>query len=204
MKNNILVFGIFIMVILLSGCTRTREPAGNAENNASVSMESVSSLESRKLIVYYSLSGNTKFIAEHIQTLTGADIFALELVEPYSQEYQVTLERARQEREAGIRPQLAGSIDNLADYDVVFVGTPNWFSSLSLPIFSFLETHDLSGKTVVPFVTFGGGGLQNTITDLKDLQPNAVVLEEFGVTGSAAENSRSEISQWLERIGMIE
>ena len=202
MNYRNIIFGLLILAIMVSGCSSTRKPEGNAES--AVSVESGSSLESSKLIVYYSLSGNTKFAAEHIQSLTGADISAVELVEPYSEEYQITLDRANQERESGILPQLAGSIDNLADYDVIFIGSPNWFGSLSLPVLSFLDSHDLSGKTIVPFVTFGGGGLQNTIADLRTLVPNAVVLEEFGVAGSAVENSQAEIAQWLERIGMIE
>ena len=204
MKNQYFFCGLLILAIMVSGCTRTRALAENAEPAEAISMTSGSPMENRKLIVYYSLSGNTKFAAEYIQSLTGADIAAIELVEPYSEEYQTTLARARVEQEGGILPELARRIDNLAGYEVIFIGSPNWFGNLSLPVLSFLESHDLDGKTIVPFITFGGGGVQNTVTTLKSRLPNSVFLEEFGVAGSNVENSQSAISQWLERIGMIE
>ena len=157
--------------------------------------------ESKKLIVYYSLSGNTKGLAELIQSLTGADIFELKLVDPYPEEYDAVVERARRELESGDLPALAENIANLADYDVVFLGTQNWFGSLSLPVFTFIDSHDLSGKTIVPFVTHGRGGLQDQVTDLKALIPNAAYLEEFAQFRD--ETVESDVSQWLARTGML-
>ena len=157
--------------------------------------------ESKKLIVYYSLSGNTKGLAELIQSLTGADIFELKLVDPYPEEFEAVVERANHERESGDLPALAANIDNLADYDVVFIGTPNWFGTLSMPVLTFIDSHDLSGKTIVPFVTHGRGGLQDQITDLKALVPNATYLEEF--SQYRGETVESDVSQWLNRIGIL-
>ena len=191
MKNGKFVLGLLIAAIMVSGCARTRTSAANA---APVE---------RKLIVYYSLTGNAEFVTEQIQSLTGADVFKIELVEPYSTEFEVTLDRASRERETGSLPELAGRIDNLADYDIIFFGSPNWFGTLSLPALSFLESHDLSGKTIVPFIAFGGGGIQNTITDLKARVPNATVLEEFGVSRDDVRASEAEIAQWLDRMGML-
>ena len=157
--------------------------------------------EPKKLIVFFSHTGNAKFVTEQIQTLTGADVFELKPIEPYTEEN--VFERFRQESEDGVLPALAGKIDKFDDYDVIFLGSPNWGGTLSLPALSFLNSYDLSGKTVAPFITFGRGGLQNTIDDLKALAPNAIVIEAFGVSRDDVHDSQPAIEQWLERIGMV-
>ena len=191
MKKCMFFIGALVLVIMLTACATNRASSTTTEP------------ERKMLIVYYSLTGNGKFVAEYIQSLTGADVFEIKPVEPYSVEFAVTLERAIREREAGILPQLIGRVDNLADYDVIFLGTPNWFGTLSLPFLSFLNSHDLSGKTIVPVIMFGMGGLQNTITDLKAALPYSTFLEEFGSSSSNVRNSQPEILQWLDRIGVL-
>ena len=158
----------------------------------------------KMLIVFYSHTGNAKFVSEQIQALTDADVFELKPVDPYPEDVNATHERARKEQEAGHLPAFVGSIDNFADYDIIFLGSPNWFGTLSLPVFSFLKAYDLSGKTIVPFITFGGGGLMNTIDDLKTLAPDATILEALGVSRDNIKNSMPEIKQWLERTGILE
>jgi len=191
LKKQKLVLGLLILAIILSGCTTSKSSVDNVAQ------------KSKKLIVYYSLTGNAKFVTEQIQSLTGADIFELELVDPYPVEFEATLERVSHERQSGYRPTFASRIDNIADYDVIFIGSPVWFGSLSIPVLAFLESYDLSGKTIVPFITFGRGGIMNTITELKELCPNSTILEEFGVSGDDVKNSGADISQWLEKIGML-
>ena len=193
MRKWFLVLGLVsIALFLLFGCAKAQEadPAG--------------AQESRSLIVYFSLTGNTELVATQIQSLTGSDVFKLELVDPYSVEYDEVISRSRQEREEGILPELAQKIEDLDDFDVIFLGSPNWFGTLSLPIFAFIETHDLSGKTIVPFITHGRGGLMNTITDLVELCPDAAVLEGFGVSRDDVETIQSDIEEWLNRVGILE
>ena len=180
-----------VLAILVSGCITSKSSTDNVANS------------DKKLIIFYSLTSNTKFLAEHIQSLTGADIFELFVVDPYSTDIEAAIERVGSEREAGYLPPLVDRINNLSDYDLIFIGSPNWYGTLSLPVLSFLESHDLSGKTIVPFITFGRGGLQNTISDLKERLPNATFLEEFGVAGADVRNSQPDISRWLGRIGML-
>lgn len=156
-----------------------------------------------KLIVYFSHTGNGAFVANHIQALTGADVFILRPVEPYSADFAITVARAGNELETGIFPELIGRVDNLEDYDVIFLGSPNWFGTLSTPMQAFLDTHDLSGMTIAPFIMFGRGGLMNTITDLNELLPDSTILEEFGMGGDYVMTSQPEIVQWLYRIDMI-
>ena len=191
MNNFKLITGLIILAVMVTACAKTKEPSDGTVT------------ENDKLIVYYSLSGNTKLVADYIQSLTDADIFELKLVEPYSLELYDTIERVRDEVEINYRPKLAKGIDNLADYDIIFIGSASWFGSLSLPVLSFLETHDLSDKTIVPFITYGGGGFDNTITDLKALLPEASFLPEFGVTGLYAEYSQPDILQWLKDIEIL-
>ena len=190
MKYRKLVLGLLVLSITVSAYAAAGAAPG-AEP------------ETRKLIVYFSLTGNTRFITEHIQALTGADVFELVPVNPYSKEFRVTLERVRRERASGYFPQLAGRVDNLAGYDVIFIGSPNWFGTLSRPVLSFIKSHDLSGKTIVPFITHGTGGFQNTITDLRALLPNSKILEEFGVFDRNLANSLPAVTQWLGRIGKL-
>lgn len=158
---------------------------------------------SRALIAYFSLTGNAEFVTNHIKSLTGADVFIISPELPYSVVFEETLERATSEREAGVLPELSEMVDNLDDYDLIFLGSPNWFGTLSLPMLSFLDTHDLSGKTIAPFITFGMGGLQNTITDLKALLPEAIILEAFGISGADIETSQPLIEEWLESLGLL-
>ena len=191
MKNWKIALGLIILVIMISACVKKESSSGSAAENI------------KKLIVYYSLTGNTEFVAKHIQSLTGADILELELTEPYPVEFEAVITRLNNEREAGTFPELRSSVDNLTNYDVIFLGTPNWFGTLASPLLVFLASHDLSGKTIVPFVTFGRGGFQNTITDLKTALPESTILEEFGVMGNEAENSQEDILQWLSRIEML-
>jgi flavodoxin len=155
------------------------------------------------LIIYYSWGGNTRYMAEQIQSLTGADIFELTTVNPYPTEYRPTTEQARRELDSDYRPALSSKIDNLADYDIVFIGSPNWWGTLAMPFFTFLEEHDMSGKTLVPFMTHEGSAFGRTLTDLRNLCPNATLIEGLAVRGGRVREVRPEITQWLTRIGMI-
>ena len=185
-----ILFTLILSLMIILGCPGQQE------------QETVIEQESRMLIIYYSLTGNTEYIAEQIQAITDAEIFKIELVEPYDIEYESVISRARSEREEGKLPELSKSIENLSEYDVIFLGTPNWFGTLSLPMISFLETHKITDQILIPFITHGRGGVQNTVSDLLKMCGNATFLQEFGVFGSEVHESLNEIEDWLERIGM--
>ena len=122
--------------------------------------------EKKILIAYYSYSGNTQEVAETIQKGIGGDLFEIKTAGSYPQSYRPMTEQAKKEIEAGYRPELMTRVDNMAQYDVVFLGSPNWWGTITPQVSSFLDTYDLSGKTVIPFVTHGGGGVQQTIADM--------------------------------------
>jgi len=190
-SRKFVVFGLLLLAIAVSGSSLPF-----------ISLSGDKEPEKKMLIVFYSHTGNARFIAEIIQAHTGADVFELKPVDPYPEDVGATIERVGKEREAGFLPPLAGKIENFARYDVIFLGSPNWFGGLSLPAQSFLRSYDLSGKMIVPFISFGRGGLQNTVEDIKTLAPNATVLPEFSVSRDNVKESQSDIMQWIEQIEM--
>lgn len=159
--------------------------------------------DQKMLIVYYSWGGNTRNMAKQIQALTGADIFEIQTVQPYPADYNQTTEQAKREQDANFRPALANKIDNLADYDLIFIGSPNWWSTLAMPVFTFLDAYDLSGKTILPFMTHEGSGFGRAVDDLRKFCPNSTILDGLAVRGGRVGNAQDNISQWLTKLGLI-
>ncbi|MBR4438741.1 MAG: hypothetical protein IKS79_06545 [Bacteroidales bacterium] len=158
----------------------------------------------KMLIVYYSQTSNTKVVADEIQHLSGADVEVVIPVNPYSGTYQETIERSAKEREEGILPEIEPLKSNLADYDVIFLGYPIWFGTYAPPIATLLSQIDLNGKKVVPFCTFGSGGLESSVNDLKAKFPNAEILEGYGVRAARLDAVPYEVDQFLKANGFIE
>lgn len=121
---------------------------------------------SKILIAYYSLSGNTKEVAEAIQEKIGGTLFEIQTVQSYPEEYRATTAQAKKEINEGFRPELKTKVENMAQYDTVFIGSPNWWGTIAPAVSTFLESYDFNGKKVIPFITHGGGGIQNTVKDL--------------------------------------
>lgn len=154
---------------------------------------------SKVLIAFYSYSGNTKEVAEAIQKETGGDLFEIKAEGTYPAEYRPMTVQAKKEIEEGFRPALTTSIDNIADYDVVFIGSPNWWGTITPQVSSFLEKYDLSGKKVVPVITHGGGGVQNTVKDLTAQCKGCEVVDDAWV----GYNSRTMgVSRWVKGLGL--
>ncbi len=149
------------------------------------------------LIAYYSHSGNTQKVAEQIKELVGGTIFRIEPVEKYPRKYQEVLKVSKVEIESGFRPPLKENLENLEKFDTIFVGSPNWYSTIAPPVATFLSEHDLSGKRVIPFVTHGGGGVAHCITDIKRLIGNATMLEGFVISGYRTGRASQILQNWL-------
>ncbi len=147
--------------------------------------------------------GNAAKIAGWIQEETGGDLFSIVVTEPYSSDYDECLDRAADEKAERARPQLLYHVDNMEDYDIVFLGFPNWWYTVPMAVHSFLEEYDFSGKTVVPFVTHGTGGLSNTVSDVTAaLSDSATVLEPIGVYRPEVDGSRPKVQEWLGSLGL--
>ena len=150
------------------------------------------------LIAYYSWSGHTKKVAEAIQNEIGGDLFEIQPETAYSDDYKTVVDQAKKEINEGYRPALKNNVANIAQYDIVFIGSPNWCGTIAPVVSTFVEQNDLSGKTVVPFITHGSGGEQNTITDLEKQCKDCLVQKN----GWVGYGSRTwGISGWLEDIG---
>lgn len=151
------------------------------------------------LIAYFSWGGNTKGVAEEIQRQTGADLFEITLVNPYSSDYNTVLDEAQRDQNAQARPELASHVENMDEYDIVMLGYPNWWASIPMPIASFLEEYDFSGKTILPFCSHGGGRFGQSLTAISKLAPNSVMGEALSIHYSGGSELSSNVTDWLEK-----
>lgn len=156
------------------------------------------------LVVYFSHSGNTREIATQIQKATSADAFEIKSVIPYPTDYDTVVEQARKELDAGIKPKIKEHIHNLGDYDVVFIGYPNWWSTYPAPVKTFLAEHDLGGKVIVPFCTHEGSGFGKSLKDLAVACPESKILEGLAIRGSSVKSANLKVLDWLKKIKVIE
>ena len=153
-------------------------------------------MDKKILIAYYSRSGNTKTIAKEIQKQTNAEMFELIPPQKYPSGYDEMTEFAKKEIEQNTTPPLKENKD-ISSYDVIFVGTPIWWCKMATPVKSFLKENNFEGKTIVPFVTHGGGGGYSISKDMQKLAPKAKVLNQFTVYGSGDSTTPNEISNWI-------
>jgi flavodoxin len=155
-------------------------------------------LEGKKiLVVYYSRTGNTRAMAEVIHATVGGDIVEIKTVNPYPAEYRATTKQAKEELESGYKPPLVTKIDSMASYEMVFVGSPCWWGTISTPVISFLSEYDMSGKTLVPFMTHKGSGLGRTMAHVRSLCPKATVKEGLAIRDGEVDSSHDQIATWL-------
>lgn len=144
------------------------------------------------------LPGNVGLLAQWIQEETGGDTFSIMTEEPYSSDYDTCLNRAIEEHDSGARPAITGHVDNMEDYDIVFLGFPNWWYSCPMAILTFIEEHDLSGKTIIPFCSHGTGGFAASLQDIGAALPDdCTVLTEFGAYRPEVAQSQDELLAWL-------
>lgn len=156
------------------------------------------------LVLYYSQTGNTEAVAQQIVTALGADAEEIVAVQPYDGNFEETIQRCMREREEGILPQIQPVQAKIADYDIVFLGFPVWFGTCAMPVLTCLGEIDLAGKKVVPFCTFGSGGLQSSTADIVSKQPQADVLSGYGVRAARMAAMPDELDQFLKAGGFIE
>ena len=154
------------------------------------------------IVAYFSHSGNTRIIANRIHESVGSDIFEVASVDPYPGDYDAVVAQARKELNEGYRPKLKTKVDNMGSYNVVFIGYPNWWGTIPMPVATFLSEYDLTGKTIVPFCTHEGSGLGRSVQDIKKTCPKSTVQEGIAIRGSGVKQAQNEISAWLRQIGM--
>ncbi len=145
--------------------------------------------------------GNAAKIAGWIQERTGGDLFSIIVEEPYSSDYDECLDQAADEKAEDARPTLVSHVENMDQYDTVFIGFPNWWYTVPMAVHSFLEEYDFDGKTVIPFVTHGTGGLAGTIQDITADLPDTEILEPIGVYRPEVDSSKPDVDAWLDSLG---
>ena len=140
--------------------------------------------------------GNTERVAEYIQKAVGCDLFELETVREYSADYKTCTEEAAAEKRSNARPALKKLPDSLEGFDVIFLGYPNWWGTAPMAVFTFLDSFDFSGKTIIPFCTNEGSGMGSSERDIRRECPGADVRSGLSVRGSDAERSETKVNAW--------
>ena len=150
------------------------------------------------LIAFFSWGGNTRGVAEEIQAQTGADLFEIELVNPYSTDYNTVLDQAQHDQNIQARPELSKHVEDFEQYDTILLGYPNWWASIPMPIASFLEEYDFAGKTIIPFCSHGGGRFGQSLTAIAKLAPDATMGEGLSIHYSGGSSLSADVEAWLE------
>lgn len=192
------VFSILMVLTLLFSLAACSNNGANEESSSSTPTET----GSKSLVVYFSWSGNTENVAKSIQSQTDSDIFEIVPATPYSDDYDTVVDLAQEEQRNNARPAISGNIENIEQYDVVYVGFPNWWGDMPMILYTFFDTYDLSGKTVALFCTSGGSGLSGTVNEVKSLEPNATVTEGLHIGSGSSSNPDNAVSEWLNDIGL--
>lgn len=199
-------FSLMGLAAVCLGCGNKQSaaaPTAAANTNTDKGAQQTMNTQNQKiLIAYFSWSGNTKAVAEAIHARTGGDMYEIVPETPYSQNYSATVDKAKQEQQNNARPALKNRLTDISQYDLIFVGYPNWWGSLPMPVATFMDGCSWHGKTVAPFFTHGGGGVQNCDRDLRKLAAGANVTEYLCLSGNRARNSQSEIDTWLHKLAL--
>ncbi len=147
--------------------------------------------------------GNTEVIAHMIQKKTEGDLFHIETVKAYPKDYTETTEVAKNELRTKARPELKNKVENIGAYDLIFLGYPNWWGTPPMAVFTFLESYDFSGKTIVPFCTHEGSGMGHSEKDIAKSCPKATLLEGLAIHGTNVSSAALEVSSWIDRLGIL-
>lgn len=148
--------------------------------------------------------GNAARIAGWIQEEIGGDLFSIQVQEPYPSDYDECMDRASDELGENARPALKETIEDISQYDTVFIGYPNWWGDMPMAMYSFLDEYDLSGKTIVPFVTSGGSGFSGSISEIESMESGATVQEGLALSDSSAMDAQNDVNEWLAGLGYLQ
>lgn len=231
MKKIISIIAVLTILFAFSACSNkgTKEEISTenkavAEQPTDTQNETTAKNEQKILIAYFSVPenvdtngtdavagasivvsneekmGNTEYVANVIQKSTGGDLFEIKTEKDYPLNHEELVNYAKTEQNEDARPKLSEAVTNFEQYDVIFLGYPNWWADM--PIYSFLESYDFSGKSIIPFITHGGSSASNTIRTISQLQPNALISDnDFVVSRNNVSNSETDITKWLEELG---
>lgn len=159
--------------------------------------------ENSAVVIDGKVLGNTQYVAQLIQEMTGGDIFRILPQKPYPTDHRTLVDLAEKEQNQDARPAIKGKIDAPEAYDTIFIGYPNWWGDMPMILYTFLEQYDFSGKTIIPFCTHGGSGFSRTIQTIQDKQPGATVIRDgYSLSRSRMERAPSGVVAWLTEIDL--
>ena len=145
----------------------------------------------------YISKGNTEVIAEYIQEIVGADLFKVERKVPYSKDYMTCIKEAQVEQRNNERPELVNYINDISNYDVIFIGAPIYWGTMPQPMFTLLEKLDFNNKVIMPFTTHEGSGLANVVTDIKRIAKGANIKPGLAIVGSSVNTAKNKVEAWI-------
>ena len=162
------------------------------------------------LVACFSWSGNARVIAGQIAQETGGDLFEIKTVTAYPETYDECDKAAKHEKDTDARPALTGTVSGMERYGAVFLCYPNWWGTLPMAVFTFLETYNFAGKTIYPLITHGGSDFEHSLDDMKKLCPNAIIGEGLSVSAFSRNPNEKpkvtipnkDVSSWLRRLGI--
>ena len=209
MNKKLIILVIALIIVVVTGIsiyTLSKDDDNTTTANQQSDNTSVENNESdleagNVLRVYFSQTGNTETVANIIYDNVGGDIVKLETTEAYPSDYDELVDYAQQEQQEDARPELSTVIENIEQYDTIFLGYPNWWGDMPMAIYTFLDTYDLSGKTIAPFITHGGSGLSGTPENIQEEELNATVTEGLAIDGDEASDSSEDVVEWLNSLG---
>lgn len=221
MKKMLAILFSAMMAFSLAACSSGASSSGADSSSAfptpspepvSTSSEPVESADSAveeeqteasgTLVAYFSWSGNTRQMAEIIAQETGADLFEIATVTPYTDDYNTLLDVAQEEQSQDARPELNAQVENWDSYDTIFVGYPNWWSDAPMAVYTFLESYDFTGKTVIPFNTSASGGFGRSLTGIEESAAGATILEGLDLTEGELGDVQNRVTTWLDSLGL--
>ena len=176
------------------------EPTENPLEEPAESETPTAGDSSSVLIAYFSWSGNTEQVARIIQQETGGDLFEIAPATPYTDDYNELLDIAQQEQSDNARPELASLVENWEQYDTIFIGYPNWWNDAPMAVYTFLESYDWDGKTLIPFNTSASGGFGRSLSGLEESASGAAILEGISFTERTLGDAQSEVTAWLDSL----
>lgn len=227
MKKTVLFVAIVVCAIAGAWAYTTcdsKETTGQSPTSQEVRTHSIALSKDAKVLVAYftvpetdgvdassgasriidngQLYGNTEYVARIISEITKGDLFAIKTVQTYPGGHKELVDAAKKEAEAKARPKLVSHIKNLKDYDVVFIGYPNWWYDMPMPLYTFFEEYDFSGKTVIPFCTHGGSRFSQSVKTITELEKNATVIQGPSVSRDNVATAKDDVLKWLQKQGL--
>ena len=155
-----------------------------------------------RVLVDGKVIGNTQYVASIISEASGSDLFEIKTERTYPGTHRALIEAAKVEHDGNARPKLTTHISNLKDYDTIFVGFPNWWYDMPMPLYSFFDEYDFSGKTIIPFCTHGGSRFSSAIGTIRTLEPKATVLDGRAISRDRVPESKEDILKWIDKLGL--